>query len=219
MFLGWASRRLLSGEGVVFGVLVPDVFDLVGGGLGYGLAVEAGDDVEGHVDAGGDAGGGDDGAVVDPAGLADPVHVGAGFGGLGPVGFVGGGGSAIEEAGGGQEGGAVADGHGEWGAGGGLFQPGEGGGVLQEFADAEAAGDEEEVERWGVGEGVIGDEGDALGGGDGAFFRGEGDDFYAILEVAPDFEGAGGVEEFEAGEEEDAEVFWGVLGGEGGGEE
>jgi hypothetical protein len=123
---------------------------------------------------------------------------------------------------------------------------------------------------------VIGDEGDALGGGDGAFFRGEGDDFYAILEVTlktemaegesaavigptrlpasrvastyrcnrcepeslvepsttpssslsipvsrvtPDFEGAGGVEEFEAGEEEDAEVFWGVLGGEGGGEE
>ena len=49
--------------------------------------------------------------------------------------------------------------------------------------------------------------------------RGEGDDFYAILEVAPDFEGAGGVEEFEAGEEEDAEVFWGLLGGEGGGEE
>ena len=28
----------ISGEGVVFGVLVPDVFDLVGGGLGYGLA-------------------------------------------------------------------------------------------------------------------------------------------------------------------------------------
>ncbi len=81
--------------------------------------------MEGHVDAGGD-----DGAVVDPAGLADPVDFGAGFGGLGPVGFVGGGGSAIEEAGGGEEGGGVADGPGEGGAGGGGFQPGEGGGIF-----------------------------------------------------------------------------------------
>jgi hypothetical protein len=40
-----------------------------------------------------------------------------------------------------------------------------------------------------------------------------------VSRVTPDFEGAGGVEEFEAGEEEDAEVFWGLLGGEGGGEE
>ena len=159
----------MSGEGGVFGVLVPEGFDLVGGGLGYGLTVKTGDDVEGHVDAGGDAGGGDDGAVVDSAGLADPFHFGAGFGGLGPVGLVGGGGSAIVEAGGGEEGGAIADGPGEGGAGGGLFQPGEGGGFVQEFADAEAAGDEEEVERWGVGEGVTGDEGDALGGGDGFF--------------------------------------------------
>jgi hypothetical protein len=50
---------------------VPLVVHLAGGAEGEWLAFEAGDEVQAHVDAGGDAGRGDDGSGVHPAPVLD----------------------------------------------------------------------------------------------------------------------------------------------------
>ncbi len=75
--------------------------------------MKAGDDVEGHVDTGGDAGGGDDVALVDDAFVGADVDGGVVLAEPVDRAPVGGGALAVEETVGGEEEGTGADASGE----------------------------------------------------------------------------------------------------------
>ena len=81
--------RALRGRGGAPGRAV--MLQIGGGGGGAGLAEIARDDVEGEVDAGGEAAGARRVAVVDEADAAPQLHAGIGAGELVPISVVGGG--------------------------------------------------------------------------------------------------------------------------------
>ena len=196
------------------------VFHLASSGAGGLLAKQAGDDVEGHVYAGGDTGGGDDVAGVYVAGVVAHIHGGVASAEAVEAGPVGGCGTTIEEAAGGEEEGSGADGEGE---GGGAVlggDPVEEVGVGGFAAGAPAAGDEEDVERRVVGDGGVGLDQQAAPAADEAGFFGDGEDVEGFGGVVvgvgggqagdgEDLEGAGEVEDFDIVEEEDGDGLGG----------
>ena len=99
---------------------MPLILGSSGKALGCFVTEKARNDVQDHVHARGDAGSGDDVAVVDPAGFGHPIDVGSVSGDLTEQHLVGRGAAAIEQAGGGEEVGAVTDGSRQFSVGGAL---------------------------------------------------------------------------------------------------
>ena len=145
------SGALLGGAGVEGGLGV--VLDAQLDGLGDLGADLLADQVQGHVDPGGDAGGGDDLAVLDEA-AAD--RVGAEVAQRLEVEPVAGDALALEQAGGAEHERAGADRGRPLGLAVDLAQPGEHGLVLHQGAVADAAGDEDDVGRGDVRDGAVG---------------------------------------------------------------
>ncbi len=196
--VGVSERAGLSAPGFLAAFVFEGVFEVAGeGGVG-----EAFDEVEGEVEAGGDAAGGDEVAGVYDAGGDDLDAGGAEvFEGV----VMGDGGAVLEEAGGGEEHRAGADGSDE-GAGGVELREGGGEVAAGDFgagagglaADPATAGDNDDIGAAGAGGGTEagGDvDTEAMVGDD--FARGaEGGDFDLPAGLA----GGGHAEDFKGGD-------------------
>lgn len=188
---------------------MPVVLDFIRHAFSGRKTEQSADDVERHVDASGDAGGGDDIAIIHPAGFGHPLDLRTGSRGHFPVGFVGRGGTSIKQACGGEDGGSVADGHGDLGLRGSFQQPSECFFVFEGFHGSEASGHEEQIELRCVCESLLRDQFDALCRGDRAGGFGKGDERDVLMEIAPDFHGTAGIEHLKAWKQQHAEGTFG----------
>src|SRR3954447_15109693 len=168
-----------SGEGIRAMVVLDVALDLAGAVR----ADQALDEVQGHVDAGGNPGGGDDVAVVDPSGVFLDPDARIECGELGDRAPVSSGCPVVEEASGGVHQAAAADARQQWGGVALLDDPRQVFGVVEQRTGPLAAWVDDDVEQGSVDEAVVRSNREPLGAADVVAVGGQARDGPAVLRV------------------------------------